>query len=269
MRGAVDPSLEEAIEAAARYLLHRPFEVVGARLLEAPVVVEPAQAAEERLVADQPAQHVQHQRALVVDQRPIDAQVALDVAEPVAEMHRPLVGFRERPAPELPQHVQEHAVAPRLLRPERREVLREALAEPLLVVVLPADGLSPPLVRQLVGDEEVGEVVERRRVAAPGDVRVGLRIVQQREVAGAVTARRFGLHQPDRHRRERRLAQQRREIGQDVLRLRRRSDGRAPAAAGGFRPRPPPTRCRSPGAPPSTLTMRSSVRTSRAMATAR
>ena len=59
------------------------------------------------------------------------------------------------------------ALAARLLRVERREVLREAFAEPLLVVVLPADRLAPPLVRQLVREEELGEAVERRRVAAP------------------------------------------------------------------------------------------------------
>jgi hypothetical protein len=56
------------------------------------------------------------------------------------------------------------------MRIERREVLREALAEPLLVIVSPPDRLSPPLVGELVREKEVGVVVERRRVVSP-DVR--------------------------------------------------------------------------------------------------
>ena len=48
-----------------------------------------------------------------------------------------------------------------MFRIERGEVLGDAFAEPLLVVVLPADGLPPPLMGELVRDEEIGEVVER------------------------------------------------------------------------------------------------------------
>jgi hypothetical protein len=44
-----------------------------------------------------------------------------------------------------------------LLRVERREVLREAFTQPLLVVVLPPDRLSPPLVRELVGQKNSGK----------------------------------------------------------------------------------------------------------------
>ena len=105
--------------------------------------------------------------ALVVDEGAEDAAVLLDVAEAVAEVDRALIRFRQRPAAELPQHVDERRVAARLLRVERGEVLREPFAEPLLVVVLPADRLAPPLVRELVGEEELGEAVERRRIVAP------------------------------------------------------------------------------------------------------
>ena len=35
-----------------------------------------------------------------------------------------------------------------LLRVERGEILREPLADPLLVIVLPADRLAPPLMRE-------------------------------------------------------------------------------------------------------------------------
>ena len=125
--------------------------------------VERAQAAEERLVAEQPPQHVQHRRALVVDQRAEDAAVALDVAEPIAEIDRALIGILHRPAAELAQHVAERVLAAPLLRVERGEVLREAFAQPLLVIVLPAHRLAEPLMRELVREEELGEVLERRR----------------------------------------------------------------------------------------------------------
>ena len=96
--------------------------------------------------------------ALVVDERAEDAAVALDVAEPVAEIDRALIRLVHRPAAELAQHVAERLLAAPLPGVERGEVLREALAEPLLVVVLPADRLAPPLVRELVRDVELREV---------------------------------------------------------------------------------------------------------------
>ena len=40
---------------------------------------------------------------------------------------------------------------------ERGEVLREAFAQPLLVIVLPADGLAEPLMREFVRDEKLGK----------------------------------------------------------------------------------------------------------------
>ena len=62
-------------------------------------------------------------------------------------------------------------VAALVLRVQRGEVLREAFAEPLLVVVAPADRLAPPLVRELVREEEFGIVLERRRIVAPDERR--------------------------------------------------------------------------------------------------
>ena len=59
--------------------------------------------------------------------------------------------------PQLAQHGREHLVAALVLRVQRREVLREAFAEPLFVVVPPADRLAPPLVRELVREEEIRE----------------------------------------------------------------------------------------------------------------
>ena len=102
-------------------------------------------------------QHVQHRRALVVDQRAEHPAVALDVAEAIPEIDRALIGLIHRPAPELAQHVAEGLLAASLLGIERGEVLREAFAQPLLVIVLPADGLAPPLMRELVRDEELGK----------------------------------------------------------------------------------------------------------------
>ena len=104
---------------------------------------------------------MQHGRALVVDERAEHAAVAFDVAETIAEIDRTLIRLIHRPAPELAQHVAERLLAAPFLRVERRKILREALAQPLLVIVLPADRLAPPLMRDLVRDVELGEVVER------------------------------------------------------------------------------------------------------------
>jgi hypothetical protein len=43
--------------------------------------VEPPDAAEEVVVAEEPAQHVQHRRALVVDERAKHLALAADVPE--------------------------------------------------------------------------------------------------------------------------------------------------------------------------------------------
>src|SRR4029450_1955834 len=103
-------------------------------------------------------------------------------------MNRALSRVGQRPPPELPQHVEEDAIAAGALRIERGEVLREAFANPLLVVVLPADCLAPPLVSQFVREEELREALERRRVAAPVHGRKGLRCVQDGEVPRAMAA---------------------------------------------------------------------------------
>src|SRR5207342_275959 len=111
-----------------------------------------------------------------------DATVALDVAEAVAQGDGALVGFVHGPSAHLPQDAREYGVAALMPRVQRGEVLREALADPLLVVVAPADRLSPPLVRKLVRDEEVRELVERGGIAAPGERGHGQRLEQLCEV---------------------------------------------------------------------------------------
>ena len=90
-RRAVDPLLEEALERRAGLALHRQAEILGADLAEARVAIEAPQPAEERVVAEEAAEHVQHRGALVVDQRAEHAALAADVAEAVAERHRPLL----------------------------------------------------------------------------------------------------------------------------------------------------------------------------------
>ena len=177
---AVNPPLEEAIQDPTGLRLERPLQVLGSGLLIPPVRIEPPESREKGVVAEQPPQHVQDGRAFVVDERAEHPDVALDEAEPIAQMHRALIRIAQRPAAELPQHVHEGAVAARLLRVERREVLREAFTQPLLVVVLPSDRLSPPLVRELVGQKEFWEVFERRRVVAPRRVSHRQRVLDQR-----------------------------------------------------------------------------------------
>src|SRR5206468_5701051 len=116
-------------------------------------------------------QHVEYGGALVVDERAEHAALAADVAEPVAEIDRTLLGLIHAPPAHLPQHRREHVVSALALRVHRGEVLREAFAQPLLVIVPPADRLSPPLMRELVRDEEVGEAAERGRIVAPHERR--------------------------------------------------------------------------------------------------
>src|SRR5262245_17547842 len=110
---------------------------------------------------------MQHAGALVVEQRTEHAALTLDVTEAITEIDRPLVGIFERPLAELAQDVAERAFTAPLLRIQRRQVLREAFAQPLLVIVLPADRLPEPLMRELVRHEELGEALERGRIIAP------------------------------------------------------------------------------------------------------
>ena len=148
------------------------------------VAIEAPQPAEERLVADQAPQHVQDGGALVVDERAEDAAVALDVTEPVAEIDRSLIRSRRCAHLRICRSTRgEHLVAALVLRVQRGEVLREAFAQPLLVVVAPADRLSPPLVRELVREEELRDSCRTppdRCASASADDRQ--RLVQHREV---------------------------------------------------------------------------------------
>src|SRR4029079_19298561 len=128
------------------------------------------------------------------------AAVVGGVSEPVSEVDRTLIRVVHAPLEQLAQHGREDVVALLLLRVERREVLREAFAEPLLVVVAPTDRLAPPLVRELVGEEEVGKTAERGRVVAPDQRRRGKRLIERGEVARTVSARQVAFHQRDRER---------------------------------------------------------------------
>src|SRR6185503_16396656 len=107
----------------------------------------------------------------------------------------------------------------RLLRVQRGEVLCEAFAEPLFVIVLPADGLPPPLMRELVGEKELGESVERRRIVAPRRTVRRDRVLDQREVPRAVSAGQFALDERNGRRLIRDVADDRCVEAHDVFRL--------------------------------------------------
>ena len=95
-----------------------------------------------------------------------------------------------------------------LLGVEQRKKLREAFADPLLVVVLARDCLPPELVRQFVGEEVLREVLEGHRVACPGERGARHRLVQQGEIRRAVTARQRVLGQREPQERERQIVHQ-------------------------------------------------------------
>src|SRR5688572_23084356 len=82
------------------------------------------------------------------------------------KIDRPLIGAPKRPACHLGDHLPEDPFLFHVLRVHRREVLGEPLADPLLVVVLPTDRLSPPLMRGLVSQKELRKTVEVRWIRA-------------------------------------------------------------------------------------------------------
>src|SRR5207249_1828145 len=131
-------------------------------------------------------------------ERAEDAAVAADVAEAVPEVNRSFIRLLHSPLAKLAKHARKAVVAPKVLGVERGEVLREALADPLLMIVAPSDRLTPPLVSELVRDEEFRIVVERRRVVSP-DVRGrGERLVEGREISRTVAAGKVALDQSHR-----------------------------------------------------------------------
>src|SRR5260370_41071023 len=90
---AIDPALEEPVEGPFRFRLHRKAEILSAALVEPGRAIEPAEPAEERLVADETPQHVKNGRALVVDERAEHARLAADVAAAGSQGHGTLVGL--------------------------------------------------------------------------------------------------------------------------------------------------------------------------------
>ncbi len=147
--------------------------------------------------------------ALVVDQRTVHTAVVLQMPEAIPKVDRALIGLGERPSTKLAQHVLERVLATGLLRIERREILGEAFAQPLLVVVLPAHCLPPPLVGQLMSHKEVGIVAKRRRVVAPRQRCLWRRRIDHGEVPRTMSAGRLVLGDRDSHRRIRCVANDR------------------------------------------------------------
>ncbi len=228
---AEDPGFEERSQVTAGRRFHRGAEIVGARLLESPLGVEPPQPEKERIVADQPPQHVQHDRGLVVDERAEDGPLAADVPEAIAQVDRALRRRVDTGAPHLPQHRRKHVRVERLLGVERREVLCEPLAQPLLVIVLPAYRLAPPLMRQFVREIELGKLSKFTGIVAPDVWRRRQHLIEHREVRRAVASGQFVLGHGQREGRIRRLADDRSVVLKDGARLLGDVARRGPPAA--------------------------------------
>ena len=192
-----NPPIEEALKIPAGGAFHHLAEIVGAGLLEFPLLIEGADAAEERIFADEAPQHVQHHRAFVVDDGTKNPVVSLNVSEPISEIDRTFGRRIHRGPSHLPKNAGQTAF-PIFLSVERGKVLRERLAEPLLVIILPTHRLAPPLVRQFVRDEERGKVFKVHRIVAPHDRRSRHQLIQDSEVRRAVTARAIALCQRER-----------------------------------------------------------------------
>ena len=111
-----------------------------------------------------------------------------------------------------------------LLRVEGGEVLREAFAQPLFVIVLPPDSLPPPLVRELVREIERRKALEVDGVVAPDNGLVRQHLVQHGEVRRTVSAGQLVLRDRQRECRIRRFADDRRvELKNGVRLLRKRT----------------------------------------------
>ena len=185
---AVEPLVEERPQVEPRRLLHRPPKIRRRRapVPELPVVrLDPGP---ERVLPDDPAQHVQRPRPLLVRSRPArhEAHVReIVVNDPIVRVHR-----HEVPDP-VAAHLQplDELVAPVLMfDEEQREVRREAFAQPDVIPVVFGDGIPEPLMRHLVDDHvppahvpfarDRGVAVEdggRRLHPAPDAVRLHVR----------------------------------------------------------------------------------------------
>jgi hypothetical protein len=104
---------------------------------------------------------------------------------------------------------------------ERGEVLREALAEPLIVVGVPAHRLAPPLMGDFVGRKKVGMPIERSRVVAPRARLTDRWLAEDREVPRAVAAGLGPFDQRERQARVGGIARNRAVEPHDIFRARR------------------------------------------------
>ena len=153
---------------------------------------------------------MQHRRALVVDESAEDAAVALDVSQAIPEIDGPFLRLRHAQRRNWRMMLRKTSFAAALAAVERGEVLREPFTQPLLVKVLPAHGLAPPLMCDFVGQKKLGKTIERRRVAPPRQRHARRGLVERGKVRRAVTARQGVLEQRDRERRIRTIADGRR-----------------------------------------------------------
>src|SRR5687767_10832186 len=155
--------------------------------------VEPLDTARKGVGTNQPLEHVQNDRGLVVDQSSEDPAVALHVAQPVSQMNRAMAGQVQRRLAHLLKEPTFGFRAAVVAGIERGEVLREALTEPLFVIVLPADRLAPPLMGRLMRQKKERMTGQRYRIAAPGKTRRQRWLIPDGEVCRAVAAWELGV----------------------------------------------------------------------------
>ena len=191
----VHPAVKESLERLPRLFFKGHSQIVGARLGKLLIAIEPSERGKERLITDETPQHMQYAGGLVVNERSEDTPISPYVTEPIPQIDGTLIRLVERPPPELPEHLHELLFTVAVLCVQRGEILRKPFAQPLLVVVLPADGLAPPLMCDLMSEKEVGEAVEAL-LAGGGAGEVDRVLVREDEdAAGAEPAGRLGATQ--------------------------------------------------------------------------
>src|SRR6185437_478108 len=151
---AVEPFGEVPAQVAFAGIFHGVLEIEARRIGVAKAAVVKPDAGPEVVVADHPAQHVQHLRAALVDLGIVGDHLA-DVAKIAVDDGR--VRVRLRIAAGLGgarfDALQERIPAVLMLLIEKSEIGGESLRKPDVVPILFRGRIAEPLMRHLMGDE--------------------------------------------------------------------------------------------------------------------
>ena len=111
------------------------------------------------------------------------------MTDAVSQIDGAHVGHPPGPGHHLPEHPHEGGLALGLPGPQGARVLGETLGHPTVPVRAGSDAVAPPLMGKFMGEEEAGDVVERRRVVLESPAHQGRALLQNDQARRRVTAR--------------------------------------------------------------------------------